>query len=107
MDRTVDLVSLVKNEVASYDTTAYKAKSAFVADEAQQTYLVVDIPDKDHPAAHDPLVIIMAHVAGNRVIIDVDLTDRPLYEALMQAGIPREQIVLAYAGENLDPEAAS
>jgi hypothetical protein len=42
----------------------------------------------------------MARVVGDKIFIDEDTTDKPLYEALMaNAGIPREQIVLAYAGE--------
>jgi hypothetical protein len=32
-------------------------------------------------------------------VIDDDRHSNPFYEALMQAGIPRDQIVLAYAGE--------
>jgi hypothetical protein len=35
------------------------------------------------------------------VIVEVDNTDKPLVDALVQQGIPREQIVLAYAGETL------
>jgi hypothetical protein len=33
------------------------------------------------------------------VIIEHDTTDRPLWKELVRAGIPREQIILAYAGE--------
>jgi sulfur carrier protein ThiS len=33
------------------------------------------------------------------VIIEYDGTDKPLLDALLQRGIPREQIVLAYQGE--------
>jgi hypothetical protein len=35
------------------------------------------------------------------VIVEVDNTDKPLVDALVQQGIPREQIVLVYAGETL------
>lgn len=50
---------------------------------------------------HPPQIMVMAHVEGDTVIIDEDLTDRPLVDALVRAGIPREKIVLAYAGEPL------
>ncbi len=43
--------------------------------------------------------MVMARVEGDKVIIEEDLTDRPLVDALLQAGIAREQIVLAYAGD--------
>jgi hypothetical protein len=42
---------------------------------------------------------------GNRIVIDHDANSDPLVEALLEAGIPRDQIVLAYAGEPA-PEAA-
>jgi hypothetical protein len=44
-------------------------------------------------------VIVQVRIDGDRVIIEEDVTDRPLVDALVQAGIPREKIVLAYAGE--------
>jgi hypothetical protein len=45
----------------------------------------------------------MARVVGDKIIIEEDRSfDKPLHEALMgNAGIPREQIILAYAGESL------
>ena len=42
---------------------------------------------------------IVARVAGERIIIERDVNDRPLVDALVQDGVPRERIVLAYAGE--------
>jgi hypothetical protein len=43
-------------------------------------------------------------VLGDKVVIEEDLTDRPLYQALMRQGIARERLILAYVGEPL-PEA--
>jgi hypothetical protein len=49
----------------------------------------------------------MAKVVDDKVIILEDTTDKPLYEALMvNGGIPRERIILAYKGETL-PENAN
>jgi hypothetical protein len=42
---------------------------------------------------------IIVQLINNKIIIDRDIFDKPLVEALVQAGIPRSQIVLAYAGE--------
>ena len=47
----------------------------------------------------------MARMYGEQIIIEDDNTDRPLYQSLLQRGIPRNQIVLAYAGEPI-PDAA-
>jgi vancomycin permeability regulator SanA len=41
-------------------------------------------------------------IEGNPVVIEYDANNKPLIEMLISAGIPREQIVLAYAGETLE-----
>lgn len=45
------------------------------------------------------LVVVLARVVGDKVVIEEDNTDKKLIDALRQRGIPREQIILAYAGE--------
>lgn len=44
---------------------------------------------------------IIVRVIADTIIIEEDRNNKPLYEALMQAGIPREKIILAYAGEQV------
>lgn len=39
-------------------------------------------------------------IKGDKVIIERDVNDRPLVDVLIAAGIPRDRIVLAYAGES-------
>jgi hypothetical protein len=46
-----------------------------------------------------PFVDLLVTLLGDKIIIQEDRNSDPLYKALMQAGIPREQIILAYAGE--------
>ena len=48
---------------------------------------------------------IMVRFVGNRIVIEDDKTNNPLVDALLQAGVPREQIVLAYAGEKVEETA--
>ncbi|MGB7338630.1 MAG: element excision factor XisI family protein [Phototrophicaceae bacterium] len=43
------------------------------------------------------IVIIIA----DKIVIEEDRNDKPLVDALVQAGIPREQIILAYIGEKV------
>lgn len=102
MDRVNDLPAIVQREVAAYARVrGWKSKVFYVGDEKQQIYSVVVVPDDDHPFISNARVNVMARIVNDKVVIDEDLTDRPLYEALEEAGIPREQIVLAYAGEKL------
>ncbi len=100
MDRVIELTETVRREVADYNNVqAWKARSFFLEDTNQQVYAVIDLPNRDNPLVEKPGIIVLARVIGDRVVIDEDITDRPLYRELMRAGIPREQIVLAYAGE--------
>ena len=45
---------------------------------------------------------LIVQVVGDRIIIERDINDKPLVDGLVQNGIPREQIVLAYAGEPVE-----
>ncbi|MCB9455744.1 MAG: XisI protein [Anaerolineaceae bacterium] len=49
--------------------------------------------------------LIVRLVAG-RIVVERDVNDKPLVDALSQAGIPRQQIVLACAGEPVEESAA-
>jgi len=42
---------------------------------------------------------IVVHLSQDTIIIDSDINNKPLVDALVQAGISRTQIILAYEGE--------
>ncbi|MBL8156207.1 MAG: XisI protein [Anaerolineae bacterium] len=44
-------------------------------------------------------ISLVVRLIGNFVVIERDQNDKPLVDALLEAGILRSQIVLAYAGE--------
>jgi len=93
------LAPIVKREVAGYARViGLNASVFFLANDEQQVYAALDV-FKETPT--EPEVVVMAQVVGQSVVIHCDNTDRPLYEALLAAGIAREQIVLAYEGESL------
>ncbi len=48
---------------------------------------------------------LIVRLVDDQVIIEQDLNDKVLVDALVQAGVPRSQIVLAYAGEPADAAA--
>jgi hypothetical protein len=101
MDRVADLTSVIQHQVKDYAVPTYKAKTYYVGDEKQQIYTVIVVPNDNYPFPTKAGITVMARIVDEYVVIDQDITDRPLYEALIAAGIPREQIVLAYAGETL------
>lgn len=101
----VDLSRIVQREVEDYasggdlDAVTYR-----ITDHERRTYSVVVVPDRPRP--FPARVVVMARVVDDRVIIDEDTTDRPLWQELVRAGIPRQQIICLYAGEN-PPEAST
>ncbi|MEM9954393.1 MAG: element excision factor XisI family protein [Chloroflexota bacterium] len=48
-----------------------------------------------------PLMDLFVRVIADKIVIEVDKNSKPLVDALVQAGIPREQIILAYIGEKV------
>lgn len=102
MDKIADLVMTLQQEVLWYhQASSQYGKTLYFEDETTQRFLVVFIPDYNAVRPQKPGVVVSAQVVDDMIVIDADNTDRPLYEALMGAGIPREKIVLAYAGEKL------
>ena len=55
----------------------------------------VDYPVRKEVAG----VVVLARVVNDQVVIEEDMTDKKLIDALLQRGIPRSRIVLAYEGE--------
>jgi hypothetical protein len=105
MDRVLDLTAIVQQEVEDYAKGgSAKAITYPVSDHERRTYTVVVVPDRPRP--FPARIVVMARIVEGTVVIDEDTTDRPLVNELLRAGIPREQIVLAYAGETLPSEQA-
>jgi hypothetical protein len=105
MDRVDELTAIVRQEVSEYARVrGWKSNVYYVEDDQRQIYTVIAVPTSDHPLITKASVTLLARVIGDKVVIDQDLTDRPLFEALEEAGIPRDQIILAYAGEKLPDE---
>lgn len=91
------LAEIVKKEVSWYASGGFNLKSFLLTDERQQIYAVnvIDYPKRKRPAG----VVVLARIVGDTVIIEEDRTDRPLEERLVAAGVLREKIICAYAGD--------
>lgn len=48
---------------------------------------------------------LLVRLVGERIIVERDVNDKPLVDALIQAGVDRSLIVLKYAGEPADEAA--
>jgi XisI protein len=91
MDR---LTSVVRTAVMGYARKGLNSQSHLTHNDDDTVFSVVTVTQKN-----TSFVSLLVRVAGETVIIEQDRNDKPLVDALVQAGIPRSQIILAYAGE--------
>lgn len=94
MDRLADTV---RETVFWYAASHDNFQLFKLANEADQVYAVTILDTKNRQK--DAQVVVIARVQGDLVIIEEDLTDRPLVDRLVAAGIPRDKIIMAYMGE--------
>lgn len=96
---------IVREEVKKYAAGGRGANIILfpLLDDENHTYAVnaVDYPTREDYA----MVVVLARIVGDKVVIEEDTTDKKLVDALLQRGIPRDQIILAYQGEPI-PDAA-
>ncbi|MBI1281706.1 MAG: hypothetical protein GC179_26505 [Anaerolineaceae bacterium] len=101
-----ELATIMDSIIESYDGKADDFKVFIAKDNLHRTYAVTGIPN--HITVDNPsFIIVHAHIEDDYVVIDVDsLSEKYLWQRLEKAGVPREQILLAYKGEQL-PESSS
>jgi hypothetical protein len=92
-----NLLATVQREIAEYVRPSPTATAYYVENPAENTFAVLSVPNAEPQRA---AVVILVRVVDNLVLIESDKTNKPLYEALLQAGIARDQIVLVYEGEH-------
>jgi hypothetical protein len=92
-----DLKKTVRNVVEGYAGKAYNGKLYLTVSPAEDVFTVVGVGVlNDQRFVNTGLVV---RVVGNYVIVERDRSDKIVLDALLQAGISRNQIILAYAGE--------
>lgn len=99
-DTSQHFAALIRHEVSLYAGETFEGRLVANLDDNNKVYSVIAVPN--YPREYPLEIVVMAQVIGDKVIIVEDRTDKPLVEALMvNAKIPREQIILEYAGEKL------
>ena len=89
--------TILQKEMLDYAGEGLNAYAYLTISADRQVYAVIDVTPKPDGRLVD--VSLLVRLRGNCIIIEHDINSDPLVDALLQAGIPRNQIVLAYAGE--------
>lgn len=97
------LKDALRRVMEGYAGRALNGYSYLTSSDDRQVFAIVSVGQvRDRHIVDTGLV---ARLAGDRVVIERDVNDKPLVDALIEAGIPRGQIVLAYAGESTEEAA--
>ena len=96
---TATLKEILLEELQGYTGERLNDFAYLTTNEAEQIYTVVDIAQvRDKRLVG---TVLMARLAGDQVIIELDRHDKLLVDALLARGVPESQIVLAYRGDAL------
>jgi hypothetical protein len=91
------LKEIVDHEVNSYIGRGANGYSYLIANPEQTAWTVVFVLNIDGKRVVRSGLIV--RLLKDTVLIEQDTNEPPLVDALLQAGVPRSQIILAYAGE--------
>jgi XisI protein len=100
-----NLKETVYEVVSSYAVQALNGKTYMTTNTEQNVFAVLFVGKFQEQHIADAGLIV--RLEGDFVIVEQDLNSKIVLEALLQAGIPREKIILAYAGESLGAIASS
>ena len=94
---TVTLKHILLEELGSYTGEGLNDVAYLTTNESEQIYTIVDIA-----RVRDKRLIgtvLVARLANDQVVIELDRHDKLLVDALTARGVPESQIVLAYRGD--------
>lgn len=100
---TDTLKQLVRAVAAGYVGKVLNGYSTLTQDADGSIYRVVDVGHIQ--GKHQVGISLVVRVVSGKVIVERDQNDKPVVDALVQAGIARENIILAYLGDPV-PEGA-
>lgn len=100
---TFALKQIVLEEASKYAGKLVNGSSYLLTDDIRGIYAVVDIAT--YKAQRAVGLGLVVQLADAHVVIEHDPNSEPFVDALIEAGVPRNQIVLAYAGETLPLDA--
>jgi len=88
----------IRQTIAEYAKPSLTGESSYLTQSADGSmFTVVDVSAIG--SRHSANISLAVRLLPGLVIIEHDVNNKPLVDALVQVGIPRETIILAYAGE--------
>lgn len=93
------LIRQLLDEYASYKPAYGDIDSEIIIDAEQNHFQLMRLGWLNKKRVHG--AIIHVDIINDKIWIQYDGTDRPIADELLQAGVPKEDIVLAFHPENI------
>lgn len=84
-------------ELEKYAGKAFNGYSYLTASSDQSHFVITSVGYIRGQRIVNTAMIVQ--LLNDQIVIDRDIYDKQLVDALLQVGVPRSQIILAYAGE--------
>jgi len=94
-----ELREILLEVMDGYTGKGLNAQSYLTRDELNNIYTVITFADVR--GQHIVNISLAVQFEANLIIIKEDINNKPLVDALLQAGVARENIILTYAGEKV------
>jgi hypothetical protein len=101
---TNTLKAHVKQVLAGYVKPAFNGYTYLTTDANETRFIVTGVGKTRSGRVVNTAIIV--EIVGDTLVIDRDINSKPFVSELVEAGVPREQIILAYKGEAV-PESVS
>jgi len=95
MDTLTETLATVLGGYAGHDLNG----DSFLTQSSDRTVMTV-ISVGDVRGQHFAVANLVVRISDGHIVIEHDINDKPLVDALVEAGVSRQRIVLAYAGES-------
>lgn len=99
LERYRDIITRLIRTYAGYRLSNEKIESEAIIDREHDHYEVMNVGWNGQQRIHGSVIHI--DLRGGKIWIQHDGTNRPVAEELLEAGVPREDIVLAFHPEEL------
>jgi hypothetical protein len=104
MDRLTpeQLMQILSQRMEWYAGYSDDSKAYFFEDTVRHRCVVTGIMNDPIHREERSFILMQARIVDDLIVIDDDtLWDKNLWQSLVKAGVPREQIILAYKGEQV------
>ena len=99
MDKRASYATIIRETISKSPYNVYGSKNVgveteFICDDVKGQYLLLDIGWRDGKRAFNPIIYV--RIKNDKIWLEEDWTEDGITDDLLRAGVPKEDIVLAF-----------